>query len=93
MNKLDQFNYFTGHKYQGINAQDLKKAQVEHEYKSNQWAKYNQWLDKDLQVQKGEHGVSIMIFVPNEDEPSKPKIGWHRVFNYDQVAPVTEEQA
>lgn len=87
---LDQFNYISGHKYSGINAQELARVQIEHEFKSNEWATYGQWFSKNMQVQKGQHGTSIMIFVPNEDDPKKPKVGYCRVFNLDQVAPLEQ---
>lgn len=87
MSKLEQFNYFTGHKYQGINAQDLASKG----YKSNQWATYRQWLEGGQQVQKGQRGTSIMLVKKDEDDKERAVVRWYRVFNLDQTAPVTEE--
>lgn len=89
MKTLEQFNYFTGHKYQGTNAQDLAGKG----YKSNEWATYRQWIEHGQQVQKGEHGASIMLVRPDEDNPKRAVVRYYKVFNREQVAPVTEEQA
>jgi antirestriction protein ArdC len=85
----DQFNYFTGHKYSGINADDLARST----FKSNQWATYGQWAEKEMQVQKGQHGTSVM-FVKKDEETDKTVVKYYRVFNLEQVAPMeTEVQA
>ena len=82
----DQFNYFTGHKYNGTNASDLASKK----YKSNQWATYHQWLNNGYQVQKGEHSTSIML-VKQDPESDKTLVRYYKVFNFEQVAPVTQE--
>ena len=87
MKKLEQFNYFTGHKYQGTNAADLASRG----YKSNEWGTYKQWLEHDFQVQKGEHGVGIMLVRPDDDNPERAVVRWYKVFNREQVAPVEQE--
>lgn len=84
--EVEQFNYFTGHKYQGVNAQDLARQG----HKSNEWGTYHQWLGAGMQVQKGNHGVSIMIVKPDPEHDGKTLVKWYRVFNRDQVAPVEE---
>lgn len=85
--QLDQFNYFTGHKYSGQNAHDLASKG----HKSNQWGTYNQWLNQEQQVQKGEHGTSIM-FVKDDPDTGKRVAKWYRVFNLDQVAPLVQDK-
>lgn len=84
--QVEQFNYFTGHKYQGINAQDLASKG----FKSNEWGTYHQWLNEGQQVQKGQHGTSIMLVKP-DDETGKTVVKWYRVFNREQVAPPVAE--
>ena len=84
---LEQFNHFTGHKYQGINSVDLASKG----FTSNEWATYKQWFEHGFQVQKGQGGTSIMIVRPNEDNPKKAVVKWYRVFNKEQVAPVEQE--
>lgn len=83
---MEQFNYFTGYKYQGVNAQDLASKG----YKSNQWATYKTWIEHDYQVQKGNKGTGIML-VRKDDETGKTVVRWYKVFNFDQVAPVEQE--
>lgn len=83
----EQFNYFTGYKYQGVNAQDLASKAG----KSNQWATYHQWLNNGYQVQKGQHGTSIMI-VKDDPESDKKLVRYYKVFNFEQVAPVEAEE-
>lgn len=82
----DQFNYFTGYKYNGVNAQDLASKG----YESNQWATYNQWLNGGYQVQKGNKGTGIML-VKKDDETGKTVVRWYKVFNFNQVAPAETE--
>lgn len=86
MSKLDQFNYFTGHKYQGQNAHDLAACN----FKSNQWATYHQWLNDGKQVQKGQHGMSVMLAKPDPEDDTKMIFRYYKVFNLDQVAPVEQ---
>jgi antirestriction protein ArdC len=80
---LDQFNYFTGHKYQGQNVLDLAGQG----YKSNQWATYNQWFSNGYQVQKGQHGTGIML-VKKDDDSTDTVVRWYKVFNFEQVKPM-----
>lgn len=87
MKKLDQFNFFTGYKYQGQNAVDLASKG----YKSNEWGTYKQWFEHDYQVQKGQKGTGIMLVRPDDDNPKKAVVRWYKVFNREQVAP--SEQA
>jgi len=82
----DQFNYFTGYKYSGVNAQDLASKAG----KSNQWGTYHQWLNAGYQVQKGEHGTSIML-VKKDDDTGKTLVRYYKLFNFMQVAPVEQE--
>lgn len=85
---MEQFNYFTGHKYRGVNSQDLTSKA----HKSNQWATYRQWFNNGYQVTKGEHGTSIML-AKEDDTTKKTVVKWYRVFNFEQVAPIeTTEQ-
>ena len=83
---MEQFNYYTGYKYQGINTQDLASKG----YKSNQWATYKAWVEHDMQVQKGQHGTGIML-VRKDEETSKTVVKWYKVFNLEQVAPMVQE--
>lgn len=83
---IEQFNYFTGHKYQGVNAQDLASKG----FTSNEWATYRQWIEHDQQVQKGQKSTGIMLVRPDDDNPKKAVVKWYRVFNREQVAPVEQ---
>ena len=84
---MEQFNYFTGYKYQGVNSQDLASKG----FTSNQWATYKQWIEHDQQVQKGQHGTGIML-VKKDDDSGKTVVRWYKVFNLEQVAPLETEQ-
>jgi len=83
----EQFNKFTGHKYQGQNASDLASKGFD----SNQWGTYHQWLNAGMQVQKGQHGTGVMLVKPSDDDKSKAVVRWYKVFNLEQVAPVVAE--
>lgn len=80
-------NYFTGTEYQGQNAADLKAAG----YPDNQWATYRQWFNNGYQVQKGQHGTSILVVRDDDDRKGKKMVKYYRVFNIAQVAPIEEE--
>lgn len=84
---MEQYNYFTGYKYSGVNAQDLASKG----FKANQWATYRQWIADDKQVQKGQHGTGIML-VKEDEKTGKKVVKWYKVFNLEQVAPVEQEQ-
>lgn len=79
-----QQNYFTGVEYQGGNATSLRLAG----YKEGQWATYKQWFEHGYQVQKGEHGHSIMVVKDKDDDPSKKAVRYYKVFNVAQVKPI-----
>jgi antirestriction protein ArdC len=80
---IEQFNFFTGYKYQGVNAQDLASKG----FKSNEWGTYKQWFEHEFQVQKGNKGTGIML-VKKDDDTGKTVVRWYKVFNREQVAPV-----
>lgn len=79
-------NYFTGIEYQGHNAMSLSLAG----YKDNQWATYKQWFEHGYQVQKGEHGQSIMVVTDHSDDKDKRAVKFYRVFNIAQVKEIEE---
>ena len=83
---LDQFNFFTGYKYQGQNTIDLALKG----YKSNEWGTYKQWDEHGYQVQKGQHGTGIML-VRKDDTTDKTVVKWYKVFNREQTKPKETE--
>lgn len=85
--KQPAINTFTGVEYQGYNAVELSAKG----YEVNEWATYKQWLEHGFQVQKGQHGVSIMVVRDDDEKDGKKLVKYYRVFNVAQVAPIEEE--
>lgn len=80
-------NYFTGTEYKGGNALTLSLTK----FKENQWATYKQWFSNGYQVQKGEHGTSILV-VKDEPDSKKVAVRYYKVFNIAQVKEITDEE-
>lgn len=83
-------NYFTGTEYQGGNALTLTNCQRGSNYEQNQWATYKQWFENGYQVQKGEHGTSILV-VKDEPDSKKVAVRYYKVFNIAQVKEIENE--
>lgn len=98
-------NAATANPYRGINVIALWVQSVTREYLAGYWATYRQWQTLGAQVNRGEHGTTIVFYKkiepkPGEagDERDNPRHGIlaraSRVFNAEQVTgwtpPVSE---
>jgi len=87
-------NALTTKAYSGINTLSLWVAALQREYSSNHWATYKQWQSMGGQVDKGEKGSCIVIYMPlpvsEADENKYPKAHFRSatVFNAEQVSGV-----
>jgi len=58
------------------------------------WFTYKRWTAQGMQVQRGEHGVKLTVYVPNKPDEDGESTGthpWHStVFCRCQVKPIKE---
>ena len=92
-------NVTTDVSYQGSNVLKLWMAGIKNNYRSQEWATFNQWNDLGCKIKKGERGVTCIKYVNTAkkdeqdgettiDENGKPRRmrPWvFKVFNADQV--------
>lgn len=88
-------NPFTEKQYNGVNIPCLWFYQQKKGFKTNEWATFKQWKDKDAQVRKGEKGSQIVFYKTllktekneqgEEDTHKIPMLKLYTVFNADQV--------
>jgi len=79
--------------YQGLNCFSIGLSVHKNNFKSNEWATYNQWHKKECNVKKGEKGTPIFYwnFKEYEDKNNKDKtvkipfLKHYTIFNADQV--------
>lgn len=61
------------------------------------WFTYDRWQAQGMQVQKGEHGVPLVTYIPIKDKATGEETGkrpWHyRAFCRCQVRPIGEAPA
>ena len=92
----EPINGITQAPYKGFNIWALLYVQNRNNYQSNEWAGYNQWKKAGIQVNKGEKGTAITVFIsPKMDESGDTiRRGFFKpsyVFNRNQTNAPKEE--
>jgi len=58
------------------------------------WFTYKRWKAQGFQVQKGEHGIKLTVYIPNKPDEDGESTGTHpwysTVFCRHQVKPIQE---
>lgn len=94
-------NFTTGKHYRGVNILMLWCATIGKEFKTSEWATFNQWADKKEMIRKGEKGSLIVYYDTFEKEVEGevkeiPFLKSSVVFNRCQLAsyqpPAVEEE-
>lgn len=79
------YNPTTGQEYKAGNI-----ARLSNQFKSPEWAGFEQWFKEGRIVKKGQHGVKIMV-VFQEKEEEKKAIKASMVFNIEQTEELSQE--
>ena len=71
-----QFNYATGHEYQGKNAVELQDWRESNHWLLNAWVTFIQAKQLGLNIRKGEHGTKVFKGFDKDDEGKSHPLGF-----------------